>query len=286
MSRQLLQLNIAGTGQPYVLLPMIDIIIQGFKRLNVNPPSSSALLKSFDPDKRRARAKMEGAHSAMAAIHHTPALAKVESKECTINTVEIKVARNKVRLVIIADLPSPWRDVESFLKTQLPTSKVDHRYNSYFMDPTKFGRCWKIGENNTFHVDLWFPPATKEVEIFTDNHLKLFIRRLSRSLNLSPTEVKSGEVPICSIKNIQSKAYVIAIEAARASVSQIIACCQSFLDTSVDISNTLAIPIDDTVNGSTTFVQPSRTNGIGFFPGGGNSTGLTSSLNVTPNARK
>lgn len=200
--------NIGGTHLSYVLLPKIDEVIRGYKALIAKPTPEEALLKSYNPQRGASAAKETPRfHSAMAALHvdekvPVKKITAVEpeakkavtvepnAKQTTplmrdvIGALEVKVAKNKVRIVIEINAHSSERAnaLESYLESALPQSRVDLSCSSYSMTPENFGRCWKKLRNNIFEIDLWFPPHHSIKRTFSDHHLLRLLAMFSTTL--------------------------------------------------------------------------------------------------------
>jgi hypothetical protein len=194
ITRSSLNLNIGRTGLAYVLLPKIDEVIRGYRALHVaKPASQDLLLRSFSAPKTSSFSREDrGMHSAMGALHYaplpkkninvvptTPPLFKAQN---VVGTFEVKVARNRLRIVVIFDYDSDnaFSDqLKYYFEKELPNSQVINSGGSYSMSKNSFGRCWKIRSNGTFELELWFPlhksleiPAQNEEKTTGDNELQ------------------------------------------------------------------------------------------------------------------
>lgn len=293
MTRKTLTLNIARTGLPYVLLPKIDEVIRGFKTLYSHSIPEEKRLHSYAP-KRETAAKEESLlHSAMAALHFTPrALAKKEAiptapplalaYDIQVATFELKVAKNKVRIVIKCDLSygNVFSDqLEHYFETLLPCSKVDLSCGSYSMSQESFGRCWKKLSNQHFELDLWFPPyhSSSTKRTFSDHHLLRLLAIFSTTLAI-PENIETGASPLPTymISDIAPKTYIVALPSTPVTFEQLKTCCHTFLESTQRIAEQLHHNINDRVIVHDHSVSASKTSGLGMF-GSEQVTTLTSS---------
>ncbi len=290
-----LNINIGGTGLAYVRLPKIDEVVRGYRALRTAPPvPRELLLQSFNTPQEQAVVREDrGTHSAMGALHFTPMPSRnreivptapplVLAQNIVVGKFEVKVARNKLRIVVVFDdsFGNIFSDqLKSYFERALPDSQVNCSGGSYSMNKECFGRCWKMRGDHCFELDLWFPPQTSaaERETLSDYHLNTLLRQFSKTMGLPQAAATMEEVPACSITAIEPKVYVVAMEAVPASYEQIKNCCQIFLNRTQVIASNLHLPINDTVITHSHITSTSRTSGFRMF-GTPNDAAISSSL--------
>ncbi len=265
-TRQILNLNIGGSGLGYVLLPKIDEVVRGDRRLR-EQHAPEAVIHSYHMPGNRARVASPQIHSAMPALDG----AEPQISNETVGSIELKVACNKVRILItpINNEKNYFEKIMKYFELMLPNSQIDKLQASYSMDENNFGRCWIQLDDQTFRLELWFPTKLNETgRTFDNENLQQVLDKFLTILGRTEIAAQPVDTPVYDILKIEKKVYIIALPTLPVSLQQIKSCSKFLLEYSTHVANSLGYEINDSVQYSVNNAVKSTTRGPGMFNSG------------------